>query len=994
MKQRSAERILRKAWTGALIGFSIGLLWSLADLALAPTGIIIGAALGAAIGAAGIVAGLTALTGALLYGGLAAAQYLLAPKQRVPELSQTARRVTQQRSRIPAQFVFGRTRLAGWMSWFADGEPNNLPVSPEVNRAIHQARFFHMVQVLSEGECDAIEAVWINGTRQRIQRARRGAPNTAAGQRTWSIYENQAEAPASAIIIPADDDATYGKDHTVGVDKDVPRWAIFPQLAADGLHEGGNDDVPQDKQIQTIATPTGTNAWGPQMRAQGKSYIYIILFQPGGSTDILWNSVPTVEVLLKGMKLRLPMDATGALSAALWTENAADAIYWLLLNRMGVPGAAIDLPSYIEAKTAAAALLGILDITRGLEQRALVSGRETVGTGDDAVTGSFLYLWGFGADPQGVQRFVYLRIGALNLGDGNLPLGIAQIQDSSGSQIGVIASNGSTTHLRSAWLAELTKPSGAAVRVGNTELSPQPAARPNNSLVFVDPNSADPKVVFWGLQAGTTPRFIKVIDPDDGTIESEITDPAMLPRLPEALTAAINAFIASVDRTEYLVVGTSQSFNAYPITYGMGGRLTFGQARAFTGPPVGTGTPINAEQLIGVVDSPAREEDGSRGVLILLRTGAIPISQATWAAGGGVLRTESIVAAVGNIPGQGTGTGNVRLSNVSVLPRPAVSPHRGYLGQYRTYTVNGLISADDDHSTLLKEMSYAISGGVVELNGRLHIRAGQERPAALHITDDDVIAVESLQPSPTYQQRINAATMSIAQSAAHDWTEASTAELSDAAWVAFDGRKLAVDIGTKAFVSQLPIAQMLLGIQMRQSRGGPPADPDLARRLQSRGDPAAMLMTLRLRPGPGARWYALAPFDRVMVTLAEEGFTSRTFEVLEVDINEDLSVTVALRDSPAGLYDLSQIRDLLPSQPIITGRPAGLAPPPDPTNVEARVAYVLSGGVSAQAQITVSWDNQGFASVVRLIGPEGAGEDQEFLLEAEPIPEDTMQGGG
>ena len=176
-------------------------------------------------------------------------------------------------------------------------------------------------------------------------------------------------------------------------------------------------------------------------------------------------------------------------------------------------------------------------------------------------------------------------------------------------------------------------------------------------------------------------------------------------------------------------------------------------------------------------------------------------------------------------------------------------------------------------------------------------------------------------------------------------------EFVDRGRVSFDGRRLARDLGIKACVSRLATAERLLAIEMRKLRGSAPADQVLASELGA-GRPSAMLVTYRLRPGPGFRWSLFTPFDRVLVTDSEAGFTARPFEVLEAAVGADLSVRVSLRESSSGIFDDATVGAIVPMLPTLpsptrTEPPLSSAsPPPDATGVAAVAGAAVEGGAS------------------------------------------------
>ena len=119
---------------------------------------LIAAGIGAVAGAAGLVtatvAGSAALGGALIYGGLSTASYLvnraLAPKFdpiNVNELNaqEPLARETTVAATTPARWILGRARSGGFLTWYYE----------EGDDAVH------LVYTLSEGPCEGLRGVYI-----------------------------------------------------------------------------------------------------------------------------------------------------------------------------------------------------------------------------------------------------------------------------------------------------------------------------------------------------------------------------------------------------------------------------------------------------------------------------------------------------------------------------------------------------------------------------------------------------------------------------------------------------------------------------------------------------------------------------------------------------------------------------------------------------------------------------------------------------------------
>ena len=149
-----------------------------------PFGITIAAITGAALASSAtglVIAGITfnALGGALLFAGLAAASYLLAPKLSAPSL-QTTRTLNTLRTEIePARWVIGKQKIGGVMV-FAQENKEQIRIGRRPDgQARHdgdvdawRGQYFTYVMLLAEEPLDGIERLWIQGVEQPIRYGR------------------------------------------------------------------------------------------------------------------------------------------------------------------------------------------------------------------------------------------------------------------------------------------------------------------------------------------------------------------------------------------------------------------------------------------------------------------------------------------------------------------------------------------------------------------------------------------------------------------------------------------------------------------------------------------------------------------------------------------------------------------------------------------------------------------------------------------------------
>ena len=275
-------------------------------------------------------------------------------------------------------------------------------------------------------------------------------------------------------------------------------------------------------------------------------------------------------------------------------------------------------------------------------------------------------------------------------------------------------------------------------------------------------------------------------------------------------------------------------------------------------------------------------------------------------------------------------------------------PDRAKFGE-----VNGIISADDDHGAVLRELLFCMSGHLVLWNGKLELHAGVDSPATKSIGDSDIIETVELRPAPAYQDRINAAQMGCAQSAAHAYTVYELPELVDTAAVERDGHKLSFDLGTRAFVNNPARCQQLLAVELRRSR-------------------AQAVHVYKVKPGAAFVNHTIKPGSRILVTDSEAGLVDEKMQVLEATRGADMSVVLTLRKAPDGIYALDTVT-----------LPAVLPPPPPPPerndpppSVEGLtvVARAVRIGGSIRSWINVSWTDTGRPVALVLSGPDGLSE--------------------
>ena len=276
------------------------------------------------------------------------------------------------------------------------------------------------------------------------------------------------------------------------------------------------------------------------------------------------------------------------------------------------------------------------------------------------------------------------------------------------------------------------------------------------------------------------------------------------------------------------------------------------------------------------------------------------------------------------------------------LPLPA--DYTDFSNRSTRYAINGVVRADDDPVLVEAEMDYAWQGFAVEADGVYVFKPGAERVISRTITPDDIIEIKGVSPAPALQARINAATVSIAQSREHDWLELSLPELTDQPALDRDGERLAQDLGTRAFLADPIAAGRLLAIALRRAR-------------------ASATFTYRVRPGHGFEFLTLQPTDWVTLTDPEHGLDDFQAMVTRVVVNEDWSVELDCVEQPAGVYADTL---LLPS---LKPRRLDIPTPdivPDVTGLAAAHTHEVSRDGTVYWHIDVTWDDAPYHTRLRV----------------------------
>ena len=242
---------------------------------------IIAVGLGVFTGGLGaFIAGGSILLGALVGGGLSLVSALLTPR---PDIGSLRGNITNtlRVAVSPARWIVGRARVGGVLVFYAE---------PDVKRNGNLL----LALVVSEGPCEEIERIWIDGNEIEFERTE----GKLLPVRT----------------IPEDEEDEENREYRGKIE-------FVEYFKADGTQGYGLRNFPR-------LTP---GSWTEEHRLRGKSWILINLIQPnyGKKRDKrFWSKVPEVNFLVKGLRITWPGQATPA-----WTDSAAAIRYWWLTER-------------------------------------------------------------------------------------------------------------------------------------------------------------------------------------------------------------------------------------------------------------------------------------------------------------------------------------------------------------------------------------------------------------------------------------------------------------------------------------------------------------------------------------------------------------------------------------------------------------------------------------------------------------------------------------
>ena len=280
---------------------------------------------------------------------------------------------------------------------------------------------------------------------------------------------------------------------------------------------------------------------------------------------------------------------------------------------------------------------------------------------------------------------------------------------------------------------------------------------------------------------------------------------------------------------------------------------------------------------------------------------------------------------------------------VATTVNPSTAGYEGYPTHVPRYSADGIIEADDEPGSLENELDFCWQGQVVNVGGKLYARPGKDRPSRMTI-DVEADVLESgrgaVNVFPEIGELMNALSLSLEQSAAHDYTPLLLPSVVDTFLRQRDGVNIAPDLGEMRFVNQPSTANRLMAIMLRRAR-------------------YTTTLNYRLRPGDNYERFGLIPLDRVTLDDPENGLSGYLAEVVSLTANEDWSVQLVVQHAPDGIYDdTAALPPLKPSE-IDIADPSDVA---RPTGVSTTVGVDVLPSGEIVPWLRFSWDIKTVAS--------------------------------
>ena len=284
-------------------------------------------------GAAGFLIKSGLLSGAAY--GASALSRAIRPGQRVTGIQGVKRPILSEI--VPARIIFGRAKVSGVLFYWGD-----------------RGKVARMGLALSEGACDSIEEIELDGEKVEFKRvdSQGNVSNTSNKlvPKSTSKYSGHLEVYENFKA-----DGTQGSelDFSGFTQNEADDWTESQGITQDDtgiLDEDGNvieqwnvtGSTPDDSKIDAFPPWDHT-----KNRLTNISWVSVILtqnnYQESDDKKRLYERIPNIRFLVKGVKIQIPDKTTGVLGTAAWSDNAAKVRYAIETILLDTPANEIDL---------------------------------------------------------------------------------------------------------------------------------------------------------------------------------------------------------------------------------------------------------------------------------------------------------------------------------------------------------------------------------------------------------------------------------------------------------------------------------------------------------------------------------------------------------------------------------------------------------------------------------------------------------------------------
>lgn len=318
------------------------------------------------------------LAGASVYGtlGLSAAiaigaftiatSFLLQPDTPRSSVRQDRFQNIDRAAVAPQRYVLGRARVSGQLIRYKEQKvtERNVGQTIDTNTGTERVNVTHpdspvavAVLVLSEGECEAIDRVWIDGVEMPIdpvQVLTSTVPSVPLLPTIGPVINDSGfnVFPRIQVIVPRANNNTNGSS-TVWFRYNVGTGNFTTGMPGGRGSIGRREILATQNAIEMYAFLNGGDG---QVIPRGKtSLVVVVKNRPFSEQEVAnqatdqqvfpYSRFPKIEVLLKGMRLDISAWNGTNVPVYRWTDNAALIRYWWHTERRGYPDYLMDIPS-------------------------------------------------------------------------------------------------------------------------------------------------------------------------------------------------------------------------------------------------------------------------------------------------------------------------------------------------------------------------------------------------------------------------------------------------------------------------------------------------------------------------------------------------------------------------------------------------------------------------------------------------------------------------